>query len=200
MRYWERQPRESEKAYQAFQMYRDMGQGRNLREVARTLGKSPSLIYRWSTKHDWVERVRAYDNWLEMERRAAIEKAEAEQVKKEFKRRSGIRKLNLENEEKAALQLRRILDQLEKMPLVEREVTRIEDGREVHYTIKPAFSSLDLAAARLYQIAKGAEPSKFAMTDPTGEHEAFGKSVEQIEKEFQEWLSELRQGGDGAGS
>ena len=67
---WERQKGESEKAYEAFSVYRDMGEKRTLTAVAGQLRKSGSLIRRWKGRWDWSERVRAYDNDLEKEARA----------------------------------------------------------------------------------------------------------------------------------
>ena len=60
---WERQKGESEKAYEAFAAYRDMGE---------KLGKSDTLIRRWKVRWNWQERVRAYDNELEREARKKV--------------------------------------------------------------------------------------------------------------------------------
>lgn len=67
---WERQQGESEKAYWAFAIYRDMGEKRTIAAVVNQLQKSRSLIDRWKDRWDWVERVRAYDNYLDKEARA----------------------------------------------------------------------------------------------------------------------------------
>lgn len=64
---WERQKGESEKAFEAFVTYRDMGEKRTLTAVAEKLQKSGTLIRRWKSAWDWAERVRAYDNELEKE-------------------------------------------------------------------------------------------------------------------------------------
>lgn len=64
---WERQKDESEKAYEAFSEYRDMGEKRTYQNVAEKLQKSCTLIRRWSSQWEWRERVRAYDNELEKE-------------------------------------------------------------------------------------------------------------------------------------
>lgn len=64
---WEKRPSEGGRAYQAFGIYRDMGPSRALKKVAARLRKDPSLIADWSSRHDWVERVEAYD--LELDRR-----------------------------------------------------------------------------------------------------------------------------------
>lgn len=59
---WDRQPRESSKAYEAFVIYRDMGADRTTRSTAEALTKSETLIKEWSSKHGWVERAAAWDS------------------------------------------------------------------------------------------------------------------------------------------
>src|SRR3954447_21109483 len=73
MKFFEKQPDESAKAYAAFACYRDLGPERSTRKVAQRLGRSVALIQRWSRRHAWVARAGAYDNLLEMERHAAVE-------------------------------------------------------------------------------------------------------------------------------
>ena len=72
---WERQKGESEKAFEAFAVYRDMGEKRTFTAVAVELQKSCTLIRRWKDRWGWEERVRAYDNDLEREARAKAVKA-----------------------------------------------------------------------------------------------------------------------------
>lgn len=67
---WERQKGESEKAYEAFAAYRDMGPERSITKVSQSLNKTRALIGRWSSQWYWTERARAYDNELEKEARA----------------------------------------------------------------------------------------------------------------------------------
>lgn len=64
---WERQPGESEQAYEAFALYRDLGPKRSNQEVGIQLSKSRQLISRWKSNYNWDERVRAYDNELQKE-------------------------------------------------------------------------------------------------------------------------------------
>lgn len=66
---WERQEGETDKAYEAFALYRDMGAGRSLREVARKLNKSLTQITKWSTPNNWSERVSAWDDHADERRR-----------------------------------------------------------------------------------------------------------------------------------
>lgn len=68
---FERQEGETTKAFEAFAKYRDLGLERSIRKVARELSKSDTIIKRWSSKWDWVERVKAYD--MEMDRQALIQ-------------------------------------------------------------------------------------------------------------------------------
>jgi len=45
---WQRQPTESSKAFQAFELYRAMGQERSLLKVGQQLVNSTQLLSRWS--------------------------------------------------------------------------------------------------------------------------------------------------------
>ncbi len=68
---WDRRKGESEGAYQAFLTYRDLGQDRTLERVNSTytgpISKINSLRI-WSASHKWVDRARAWDNYLQRER------------------------------------------------------------------------------------------------------------------------------------
>lgn len=58
---WTRRDNETDPAYQAFKLYLDMGPERSCDRVAKSLGKSLQLLTGWSSKHEWVARVRAFD-------------------------------------------------------------------------------------------------------------------------------------------
>lgn len=59
---WARFDTESSPAFEAFTIYRDAGPSRSIRGVARELGKSGSLISRWSSRYSWKSRVVAWDS------------------------------------------------------------------------------------------------------------------------------------------
>lgn len=79
---WERQENETPKQFEAFVIYRDMGEERSLQNVANQLAKSRQLLTRWSSANNWVERSRAWDN--EQDRLLRIE--QIKDIKKMRKR------------------------------------------------------------------------------------------------------------------
>ncbi|MDF2787670.1 MAG: hypothetical protein K0S80_768 [Neobacillus sp.] len=76
---YERLEGESKQAFEGFVVYRNLGLTRNLKDVGKKLGKNHSLIKRWSSHHNWVERARAFDE--EMDRKAILEN---EQLRKQM--------------------------------------------------------------------------------------------------------------------
>ena len=82
---WERQKGETPQAFEAFSIYRDMGSSRSTAKVGRKLGKSKNLMDRWSSRWEWVERARAYDNDLERQERAEAAKDLKEARKRQRK-------------------------------------------------------------------------------------------------------------------
>lgn len=74
---YERLPNESDPAWAAFVLYRDMEE-RTGAAVAKTVGKSPQMVHRWSSKNLWVKRARAWD----MERDRRMREAELRAVEK----------------------------------------------------------------------------------------------------------------------
>ena len=95
---FERLPDESSKAYQAFCEYRDMGADRSIRKLAQARGKPTSTkwLCHWSAKHNWVERARAYDDYLEQEKRKEQEKAILEMVERHAKEAMALQQKALE--------------------------------------------------------------------------------------------------------
>ena len=58
---WDRQLGETPKAFKAFVLYRDAKDERTYEKVAEELQKSGTLIRRWASKYNWIERGRAFD-------------------------------------------------------------------------------------------------------------------------------------------
>ncbi len=65
---WDRQPGERGKHWEAFQIYRDLPAGeRTLAKVAELLGKSATLMERWSGEDGWVARSHQFDVFVDQE-------------------------------------------------------------------------------------------------------------------------------------
>lgn len=58
---WERQPKETTQAFNAFTHYLALTPPRTARNVATALGRSYTLIHRWSSNWHWIARADAYD-------------------------------------------------------------------------------------------------------------------------------------------
>lgn len=71
---YDRLPEESNPAYEAFAIYRDMGTGRSTDAVVQRTGKNRALIHRWSSENSWVARVRAYDEYVDTQARQKAER------------------------------------------------------------------------------------------------------------------------------
>lgn len=74
---WERQQEETEKAFRAFAVYRDLGLVRTLTKASTEIGTCRNQIAEWSAKYGWKDRTRAFDMHEDrislLARRAAIE-------------------------------------------------------------------------------------------------------------------------------
>ena len=101
---WERQPRETEKAYEAFLRFKNFGPGRSLIETARALEKSYRHIKRWAKEWDWKNRATLFDRDVERKAKAAAEKEQKAMIarhigiglKVQEKALQGLEKLNPE--------------------------------------------------------------------------------------------------------
>jgi hypothetical protein len=173
MRCFERQPGEGTKAFEAYKVFRDLGSGRTLREVATALygegyregtRRVPGRIKKWSTDFDWVGRVQAMEDHHEMIRRDAVEQHERSQATDRAARVEALRELNLANEERAAALTATLLDRvdqlLDELPLVTKTVVAVENGVPVTYVMQPATKNAVLDAARLHKIATRNELAK----------------------------------------
>lgn len=69
---WDRRQEESPEAYEAFCVYRDMGLARSQKKAAEHLGKTRQLLSGWSSRHDWTDRVAAWDLEQDRQRREAM--------------------------------------------------------------------------------------------------------------------------------
>jgi len=87
---WDRQDKESVPAFAAFAMYRDWpylfpGENRSGEKVGERLGKSSTLIDKWRSKNNWVERAREYDVDRDQKKQDAFEREIVEATRKHIK-------------------------------------------------------------------------------------------------------------------
>ena len=71
---WDRAAKEPSRAWETFQVYRDMkyhqpagkkNGGRSLIEISKRFKISTTAVERYSAKWKWIDRTRAYDNWID---------------------------------------------------------------------------------------------------------------------------------------
>lgn len=192
MRAWERQEGETQKAFEAFKIYRDLGPERTLDKSFRiwkglevTSTKRASGQWKdWSVKHDWVDRVNAMDDRDEMVSNEAIEKYITSRATEVAQRQAKLQDKALD----AAGELADRLLQMSKWPVAKTEKKVIteknEDGSEktIEITIfNPAKWSFRTAFDGLTAIAQVAE----------------AKDVEEeISKEYQEFMNAFNANGE----
>ncbi len=132
---WERQEKESSQAFEAFDLYLKMGEDRSLRKVAQELGKSNTLISRWSSAWSWQARVRDYDNEIKR-----VEFAELQKQAKAMRKRQAQTAMLLQKKAVQALDKldiselapKDILSFISKGAQLEREVLAESEGILAH--------------------------------------------------------------------
>lgn len=83
---WDRLPGESDAAWEAFILFRDMGLSRSLPQVAQRLRKSRQLMHRWSARHDWNRRAATWDEAQDRVRTQEALDAQRDAVRQMFER------------------------------------------------------------------------------------------------------------------
>ena len=108
---YERRDDETDPAWAAFVVYRDMGLERSLTKVSQATGKDRSLMEKWSSEakkgHGWRKRVVAWD--LDVDRRRRIGALEGVQ---DMRRRQI--KLGMELQELGGLELSKLITKAKK--------------------------------------------------------------------------------------
>lgn len=183
MRFYERQEGETPKAWEAFKVYRDLGSTRSLAKCAELYygaRKNLAQLAKWSAKNAWVERVQAYEDYKEMERREAIERYDRTRYQSEAEKDGEIQNRLRGVKEK-------LLGRLETMaewPLEKRSIERGENGEEIT-NIYPARWSFHTVVKAIEVLDDS--PDKLALTDPTGSKE-YGQDTADVEDRFLELL------------
>jgi hypothetical protein len=143
---WKRQPREGEEAFAAFEVYRGLGSSRTLERVSLEHPRALPTLKVWSAKWDWVERCRAWDNFLQAERdRVAVAQARS------WERR---RLLALEQNWQLSKKLKSKVEEMLAFP-VHRTKRAMDGGSVVVEPAKWTYQSLSLLARTAVEIEAG---------------------------------------------
>lgn len=194
---WEIQPAETTKAYQAFRVYRDLGPSRtqakaadilDMQVNARHAKSSPSnALAALSSKYRWVERVRAYDAYLETMLLGAQESALRDASRSWVARQSEIR----EREYALAMGLAEKVQEMLAYPV--RRITRrteSKDGKRVYLTIiEPARWDWKSAADILARIGYQARLAADMVTD--GARAPSPDMTDRGVADIDAWLNEI---------
>lgn len=57
---------ETDRAYEAWILFRDMGVNRRMNTVAEIIGSAPPVLTQWSKKYHWAERLANYNKEMEL--------------------------------------------------------------------------------------------------------------------------------------
>ena len=125
---WERQPGETDKAYAAFRLYRDQHPSNRTMEAAReALGKASGylrVLEEWSSRYAWVERVKAYDAWVDTIRRDERERGFRDEERLRFQRRREL----VEREQRIADRALSRVEQALAGPMFRKTIKDTENG------------------------------------------------------------------------
>jgi transposase-like protein len=109
MNKWEKRKNESAEAYEAAECYFGMGVKRSMSAVCEKLGKSLSLMKRWSSRHAWIARAIAFDAAGYAKTDALARQARVDdvlrQAKAEFERRLGQRRRSFQRKRPGCVKL-----------------------------------------------------------------------------------------------
>ena len=111
---FERQRRESSKAFAAFQAYLELGEERSHALVAKQIGISRRMIHKWSKKYGWMDRIAGRDAYLAEVERMAIEKVAIEKAVEWWKLHEPVRREAWLEAERAIAMVRMARERWEK--------------------------------------------------------------------------------------
>jgi hypothetical protein len=142
---WEQLAKESSRAFAVFVNYRDMGMQRSCPKTAKQLNMNISSILELSKRHNWQERVRAWDAHIDQ----ATQNEQIEAVKMMKKRQIS---LALKAQKAADKGLRKFIAQF-------------NDDKISPYAMKPdGLSKLLEAGCRIERLNRDEPEQNFALT------------------------------------
>ncbi len=177
---WQRQPGESNPAFQAFVEYRGLGHGRTLEATRQELAKGSSYqryLREWSTRWCWAERVSDWDHHLQKKRDRNA--ADEEEMWRRLRHRSSRLSWRL------AQSLRDRVTELLAFPLTQVVEEVSKDGKTCTTIIKPAgwtYSSITAMAKLVVELESAIIADALPRDD-----DGFNPATATLE-EFREYL------------
>jgi hypothetical protein len=157
---WHKQPEETDVAFGAFVVYRDLPPNeRSAVRVASEYGRSASLIERWRARWFWVERARAYDAHQAEEHRKAQLAERGKMSERQAAEAQVIQRVLFAPVRALAIKLADLIDREELDNLTVAEL----------YAMSLATARLWPAVARAEREARGAPVPEFVPPDETPE-------------------------------
>jgi hypothetical protein len=111
---FERQPKESAKAFDAFSVYLGLGPDRTLAATAARVGKSKRMMEKWSLRWNWAGRVVAQAAHLAEVERGAIERQAIAKAVEWAKMTESVRREAWQEAERAIAMVREARERWEK--------------------------------------------------------------------------------------
>jgi hypothetical protein len=177
----DRLPNETTPAYAAFVVYVRLGPNRSAAAAAKQVGKSETLLERWSARHNWLRRAQAWDV-LEAKRQgeaedkakdAAAVSVAAQRLKVQESAWAWFEKLKAKAEEMLAF------------PVFQRTIRdRHPDGQEKVTIVEPLnwrfgdVAKIIETADALGRLAAGMPQKVTAISDPEGKPFTFPRNGE----------------------
>lgn len=133
---WDRQENESNKAYEAFCIFRDLGESRSLQKVCVECAKSRNLISRWANNFNWQSRADAWDASITEEARKRAAKDKAKMIERQIQigqmlQSKAANAINNKNLEEASINaLGQLIELGAKLERTAREIETIENAGE----------------------------------------------------------------------
>ena len=172
---WDRLVQESPKAYAAFRAYLDLGAERTFVAAAKALGKNTSLLRRWAVRHDWKERVHAWDIAQARDDEAALR----------------------EERDEALRNLVRDADRLQRIGMARLARLVIRDPLTGEATLDPAVSVTD--ACRICELSLKMLRSLLTPSGPPDAGEPVGSEIGRLpDSELREIIALARQRAKGS--
>lgn len=153
---WRQQPKETDVAYGAFVIYRDLKPTeRSASRVRSEYGRSERLIERWRSTWFWVERARAYDAHLDEQHRKELLLERAKMGERQAAEAQVIQRVLFAPARALAVKLADLIDR--------EELDRLTIGEL--YALSLASARLWPAVARAEREARGAPVPEYVPID-----------------------------------